>query len=133
MRSFSHHFFHTGQLVFVDLDTVDFLAIDDLVHFADQIGVESDSQLLDLGGNSAHADVFMLLQLSDKTFSEVNNIGSTRWVLGLQQVIVDEVRLVQVLLKLVQLGLGCLCPVVRILKEPLWHSLHLSNLGLNEA
>ena len=50
--------------------------------------------------HSRHGAIFVLLKLCNQLFTKIDNILGA-WIFGLKQVVVDEVRLVQVLLKLV--------------------------------
>ena len=74
----------------------------------------------------------MLFKFTDQSLSKVYYVRSFGWILRLQQVVVDEVGLVQILLKLIKLRPCCLNPIIGILKQALRYTLHLSDLILDE-
>ena len=116
----------------VDFDTVNHITGDNFIQLCDSSLVELHPKLLNLLCNSLHAYVLVLIKFSDKVFTDKNHIRPSTNIFSLKQIIVDEVGLVQILLKLIKLLLGRLGPSVCILKETVRNALQFGDLLVDE-
>ena len=73
----------------------------------------------------------MVVQLCHELLSEVDDVHLVR-VFRFQQVVIDEVGLVQVRLELVKFLLGANRPLVSINEKTVRHTLHFTDLVLDE-
>ena len=81
--------------------------------------------------HSRHGGIFVLLKLRNELFTKINHILDA-WIFRLKQVVVDEVRLVQVLLEFVKALSRLRGPLVSIFEEPVGHPLQPTYLILDK-
>ena len=87
--------------------------------------------MFDLVVHTRHRTVFVLLELCNEALTKIDDVLRTRF-LRFKQVVVDEVRFVQVLFELVQALPSLPSPLVGILKKPIRHPLQPAYLLLDE-
>ena len=123
------------QLTVVDLHALHLGTGCHIFQRVNDLLVKLEVELLDLLLHARHRHILMHLDLIEQQFSHIDDVSSfgcpTLAVFDLEHVEIDEVGLVHVLLKSIELLARISQPTVCIFKQVGWHLSHLGQLVLD--